>query len=164
MDETHYKILEFLESQRGGNTTDLVSKGRILRNVEADDSDIENELDYLRGNYIQRINNSEESKKYKILLKGIDSLENKKLRDSIKGLDASISELHSHQEKSSSVETIFTFALITFSYLQIAEPNLGPHVPEMILGLGIGWALLVGGLTPFRMTGKRFKQIRNRLV
>lgn len=173
MEEIHYDILETIDNTRGTSV-----KKPVIERLDYDPEDIKDALNYLTKNKLVKENNSLDVNAYRVLPGGVEALYIKELRDSVNTLDDSIhslddsinvlheqqKDLYTHQQKSSSVETIFTFALITFAYLQLAEPNLDPNVPEMILGLGIGWALLVGGLTPFRMTGKRFKQIRNRLV
>lgn len=158
MEKIHYDILEEIDSTSGG----LIPKP-VIERLDHDNDDIDDALSYLKNNTLVKQKHIDGTNNYRLKPSGIEALYNKELRDSIRNLDSSISDLHAHQKKSSSVETVFTFALITFAYLQIVDPTLGPYIAETILFLGIGWALLIGGLTPFKMTGKRFKQIRKSL-
>lgn len=166
MEKVHYEVLEFVDNTRGT----WRKKEDICNNIDYPTKEVEDAINYLKKS--DMLKKSSSDKRYRILPKGIELLSTKELRDSINQLDSSITDLekelgesindlHNFQSKSSAVETVFTLALIVFAYLQLVKPSLGYHIPEIILIIGIVWALLVGGLTPFKMTWKQLKRIKN---
>jgi hypothetical protein len=149
MEDEHYAILDVL-SERSVNTRKrkivnrakekhdiLISKGNVREVLEkglirrSDDEDF-------AGNHYYSYDISDDQDVHRML-------SNWRLKNSVRELDHSITELKDFQSKSSSVETIFTLAILGFTFIQATGYNIPETQAFQILVFVSAWALLLGG-------------------
>lgn len=79
-----------------------------------------------------------------------------RLNSNIDSLEDFISSLKAYEERSSSVETIFTLSILTSTFVQATNFSISIHQGLVLLGLFGTWALALGGKSLFNTSKRTF--------